>query len=336
MAKTIGKYSLEKNIKQAQKEIEQYKNSANEHRRKAVFVSYASTLDNAHALGENVIKGFRATSSDWEDYKRSVLNERLTSVDDCFYAGLDQEKHGYRAPNYNYIKTLDLSQKQTHDCRWDGDLNQNKELEISLDYNASITCLGVAQMEIGNVYQLKNIMYVEHPQKLSDLITNFCEYYKHFKNKKIKYYYDHTAVGEDAQRKKEESYKYIVVNVLKQNGWHVVEYKFQSTTHKLRHDRLGGIFLGQHQVGGEKVPYSFMFNLDNAYAFYIAAKKTKLIIKTYYNTQGIKTTKYEKDKSSEIQKGNIKKIEQTHLTESIDGILMAKWQELSKIVFFVG
>jgi hypothetical protein len=271
-------------------------------------------------LGLGVLKGFRNTAASYEEYEISVLNKRLMAVDDNFYANFSIERHGYSMPMYEYLAKIS-NKKEVPDCRWDGDLDENEGLIIHLDYNNSISCMVVGQLSKDMTLDVLKVFWVEYPSKLEDLIKSFCEYYKYHKHKRVKYYYDHTATGEDANRNKDETHQVIVSKQIKENGWSLNAVKINSTTHKERNEALSTVFMETKEK-----ELKVKFNTDNAMELYTACKKVKLVVKTLHKQNGQPYTKLEKDKINERSK-KLKKIEMAHITEAFDGLVMGILQE---------
>lgn len=295
------------------REINKINDYCNEIRKELVHVSFASTIDNIHALGLDPIKRFRRMLSDL-DFMVSVLSKRLEQVENGFYINFEDERNTYIPDEsaWAYVDSLQIDyaggEVPKKDWRWDGDLRSDLPLDIALDYNNAISCLVIGQ-ETTEEDTVRNFMYVEAPRMLKDLIVDFCDYYKDYPNRVINYYYDHTALlGKNASSdiRHADEVKYI----LTENGWNVIDcYLGKAPSHRSRYYLLNKLFRGDDP----RLP-KVRFNRGN----------TEDLVRSMNNTgtrrgdDGIK-----KDKRSEDDK-NIKAIDATHPGEALDQLLYGK------------
>jgi hypothetical protein len=282
----------------------------NHWRKRCVMVMEVSTVQNLHAVGYEALKGY-IRSDNIEKLKTSVFSIRPKSFAEGFYGFLDSDKHGYVAIA---DKHLTRTGKFIDDCRSDTDIDHSQPLSVCLDYNNTITCVAVGQRDGNEIKLLKNL-WVESPKKVKHAAQAFCNYYKYHANKEVNYAFDNTAIGTDAIRSEDETYKAEFIRVLEANGWVVYDERYPQTSHHYRYDKWGAI-LSEDQ----NQPFRFSYNMENCREWAVAAKRTTVKIKT--NFKGEK--KLEKDKSSESHKlkGRIPPIEQTHITEAVDGLLI--------------
>lgn len=328
--------------KKEQKEVnlvlEELRIKVNEFRKKAVFVSYASTLENLHALGLDVIKNLQKVLNDLK-FRRSVMNELPQKAKDCFYHFLSKERHGYVALNEKYLRSL--KDKDNDDCRWDSDV-VNDTLYLSFDYNGNFCSAIAAQFDektkqlkfIKNFYadlaELKSAKEEKGLRLLRFLCRKIVTYYKYRINRSITYFYDNTAIGTDADRDTSGTYKSIVEKELDRGGFKVESKRVDQSTHKERFDCWEKILSND-----EDASFSFTFNKENCNEWFFASTNTKTVFKKFYSKDGELNVKFEKDKSSE-KKGNIHPVQSTHLTEAGDVMLMAFEQKQNKRTMFVG
>lgn len=296
-------------IAKIEREIAKIENTLNEARKGTVYVDYASTLDNVDVLGLSSIKNLKRNLSDL-DFRTSVLNMRITQADTKFYAHFDDEYHTYTAPNYSHIDTLNLDYRNIKkDCRWDSDLNLYKELDISLDYNAKINSLVCGQEDSPSLYKILSSFFVKHPDRVKELIVNFCDYYAYHKRKVVNYYYDHTAVATNAIA--DISVSDVVVDTFVQLGWTVNRiYIGQASSHNSRFIFFGSLF----KEDNGNLP-RIQINSTNADSYIVSL-----------NNAGIRKDKGEirKDKRPELN-ANIAQEKTTHLSEAGDCLLVAKF-----------
>jgi hypothetical protein len=298
----------------AEKEIEKLNAYCNELRKDLVHVSFASTIDNIHALGLDPIKRFRRMLSEL-DFQVSVLSKRLEQVENGFYVNFSDERNTYYPDEekgaWDYVDGLEIDytkDRPKKDWRWDGDLATGQPLDISLDYNRAISCMAIGQETLSNDY-VRNFMYVEAPKMLKDLILEFCSYYQGFPTKVVNYYYDHTALlGKNASSdiRHADEVKYI----LAENGWEVIDcYIGQAPSHRSRYYLINKLLRGDDA----RLP-KLLFNSGN----------TEDLVRSM-NNAGTRRGQdgIQKDKRSEDDP-NIKPIDATHPTEALDQMLYGK------------
>lgn len=208
----------------------------NELRKDSVWYSEASSLDNIQILGEGQIKQWRREMK-WPVFQSSILNKRIIQNPKGFFYLFDEDYHCYEAYDYQFIDSLGLHLPEgvLEDCRKDGDLIKGKPIDIGMDYNADIKSL-VAGQETHNYYRVIKSMYAlaEDRKILTDLIDDFCTYYKHHDCHEVNYYYDHTAMGTDATRLK--TLADIVTDQFQLNKWIVNRYNIgQQPQHDIRY-----------------------------------------------------------------------------------------------------
>ncbi|WP_420154149.1 hypothetical protein [Siphonobacter sp.] len=275
-------------------------------RRKCVYISYASTLDNIHTVPLETLKQYRRSLSPLE-FDFSVLNKKMTQVENCFYGFLSPNNHGYYNTNYEYIDSLPKGQEFKRNWKCDKDVNPYKPLDLSFDYNNKCSNLAIGQVQYGEAKFL-NHLWALNPLLLTDLVEKFNEYYKDFPTKKVRYIYDHTALVKNADTN--ESFAMKVEKKLKELGWQVeAHYIGQATEHQERHQMWGDLFKGLKAL-------KFRYNRDTCKHWQIAALQTET---KYRETK--KGIRFAKDKSSE-RSSLIPPYEATHITEALDALIV--------------
>ncbi len=285
------------------KEIARLSNYVNDLRKNTVYCSYASTVDNIHAIGLEPFKQFRRTLKDLE-FQISVLNQRILQVENGFYGLLDEEIHGYNAVNYSHVDQLnhDFKNPAARDCRWDADLRAGAPIDISADYNHAINSVVIGQAS-GRRYNVLNSMYVlgSEGKKLKDLAQQFCDYYLYHDYKYVNYFYDNTAIAKSAST--DISFADEWYNILAENGWTVnMIYIGQASSHKSR------FLLWQMTFSHDQRLSIFRYNLTNCADLQISMQQAKTI------QSGID---FKKDKTSERDKA-IPPQHATHFSEALD------------------
>ena len=306
---------LEREIRQLRDELNELRlgpEGDDGEREGSVYVSFASTLDNIHALGVKAIKNLRRDLTDY-DYQLSVLNEEGMLVEDCFYASLDELVHGYTNDNELFIDSN--PSVRVRDSRFDADIWPDKPLSIFFDHNKAINCLAVGQRQ-DDGFHLLNCLRVEEPLMALDLVDEFCRYYAHHPTKSVVYYYDNTSRRGDARRAQFLSDD--IIRKFREKGWHVKDvYLGQASTHENRYFVLAKIF----QQGQ---PFAFRYNIANCEWWEYAAHQTPT-----QRRVSEKGTRFGKDKSSEKIDSGIAPSEATHITEAVDGLIMAAMEHES-------
>ena len=242
-------------------EMEKFRAEANRCRMDAVYVSYATTLDNIHVLGERTIRDWIRDSATQLDALIALLSRRPTKVPKCFYPWLDEDVHGVSAMDNAYISKLRVHEERN--WRWQADYDLTQGLEIAGDYNAQFSCIVTAQMQdVGaekeNYHRLNNI-YVEHPDTLTMLAHKWCDYHEGYPVKEVTYYYDHTTIGEDSEKRRAEgeTFDKIVIEVLEKRGWDVnAVYVGHTWGHHTRYNEIANI----HKAT-EDAPFTVTYNL---------------------------------------------------------------------------
>jgi len=295
---------------QIDKEIDRYLDDINTLRVGLNFVSRASTVDNVHALGIKVIENLKDTLTQFE-FAQSVLNIKPNKPENSFYHLLEDDKHGYYAPNNEFIDGL--TGRTEKDCRFDGDLVWELPLELGCDYNAAINWVTIGQ-EKDSSYDIVNSLFVLKPKKIKDLVAIFDRYYTYKKkvNNTVLYNYDHTAVGEDA--KSDISFADEWITELTKKGWNVMaNYIGQSSSHRSR------FYLWQQVLAGDQNLKPFRINRGNNIDLLISLKATV--------TKKDRKGDFQKDKSSELKK-TIAPQHATHGGEALDCLVWSKYRPM--------
>lgn len=233
------------------RESKQYQERIREMRCNTFAYYEASTLDNIDLLGVEYIQRMKRDLPPLI-FALSILNMKKVKSNDGFYSLLDIENvHGYtpelpesiieksirkktastivggQAINAEYESPdFDVLQR-IKDCSMDGDLEDDDDLFIALDYNANINwiCTGkIGETEFGAecLYTLSS-MFVKNERKLEALVRDWCAYYAPHrkKNRRVTYFYDATAKFRAYASEMQKDFKDIVIEVLEKNGWEV-------------------------------------------------------------------------------------------------------------------
>jgi hypothetical protein len=286
--------------KELSKQISVLDDELNDLRKELLYYHEASTLDNIHALGIEYIKQQLRDTTSFQ-FDTQILNLRPLKLEDGFYPDFDEEVHGYFANDINYLEGFEYDFSRIHeiDCRRDSDLDIEKPLHISLDYNRRIHPLTVGQVYTDEIRMLKGLHSL-YPGKLKQVLDMFNVYYKPHKKKLVYYWYDHTAVGDQHESKICDD----VINGLTAHGWVVVPmYIGKAPDHEIKY-RMWGHLL--NETG--KYNKRFRMNRENC---------DKLILSMYQAQAELKKEGFGKDKKSE-KDPNFPAEESTHYSDSLD------------------
>lgn len=264
-----------------------------------------SSLDNLEVLGVEWFFSMKRVLPPYL-FLTSVLNLDVRKVSNCFYPYLSEGRHTYVPENSRHTLGQEIGQlpADTGTCLNDGDLDYTEPLIIALDYNASINNLVVAQVEEGTRHCTRNSLFVKTPQKLSDLVQRFCDYYAPFLRREVVYYYDSTAVWETASQS--EKYFETVIRVLERNRWTVTAINLGNPE---RHDVKYQVFA--EAFTGNPDYLQPTFNRYNNEELLIAMRQAK----TRVTRKGFEKDKsLEKKEDSQLHPDELK----THITDAWD------------------
>lgn len=263
-----------------------------------VYVTELSAFDVVYAHGEKWLKDKQRNSTEYE-FKIIYKNEDPDSPGDSFYPAFNQSLH-------------------THES--DYDIDPGKPFILTGDYQHSISPFKIDQIgkipergddvylkTVDEVYTLANPTEPPEPNGngkqggLTDAVQLFCDRYASHIRKTVYYVYDHTAIGKRGVGY--DTHKDAVINVLKKNGWHVIDiYTGQAPDHYIKYTDTND-WLEHKDVG--------------AYQISINRRCKKLIISITGSPAKTKNGKTEKDKKSE-QEPTLDQSETTHFSDTFD------------------
>lgn len=259
--------------------------------KEGILFSLGNVFDNLQNVGLDFIRDMRRQMTT-TSFRIEILNERINTVEQCFYSNLRDDLHVYDAPNYSYLDGLeyDFERLKKEDSRMDADVDPRRPLDIGVDWGAEINAMRVCQEHHYNLkgekewqYRYLRSLYVKHPRGLKDLANDFADYYSAHSCKEVNLPYDHTAIARDPVRDKyiEELRRY-----LEERGWKVnAEYLGATPSHHNRY-LLWEIMLREGDPRFPVVRFNRTGDKDGLLSMQLAGLK-----------QGRKG--FEKDKSSE-------------------------------------
>jgi hypothetical protein len=283
-------------------------------RNSLVWYSEASALENIQILGERKFHQWLRELKQ-SVFDTSIMNEKNLSVENGFFYLLDRQMHGYYAYDYNFVESLGLYLPDgvANDSRRDADVNRGKPLDIAFDYNDSIKSLVIGQ-DSPNYYRILKSMFVLRKDKkvLSDLVTEFMEYYKYHPTKEVHYYYDNTATGGNAANLK--GYAELITDQLREAKWKVTMHHIGGQPKQHVRFRLWEIVFKETSVKFKPV----RFNQDNADQLLCSMEQT--------GSRSIGDKLFEKDKTPE-RSGKVAPEDAPHLGDAFETLYIGRFKE---------
>lgn len=177
-------------------------------------------------------------------FRTSILCKRITSVEGMFYQNFDFRTNTYIA---NDNTKLNDYRPQEYDSSFDTDVDRNKPIAISFDYNAQITWLVAAQVQKGFHKTLKSF-YTKYNKRLRECIYNFTQYFQSHADKTVVYYYDSTALATNYVEVGHSAYD-IVHEEFRIAGWAVIDkYLGNPMEHMKKHMIINNAFQGKEKL----------------------------------------------------------------------------------------
>lgn len=235
---------IRKEILKLSKEIQLLRNSC-------LYFVMRPSLDNIAIIGTGYIKRMERELTP-EVYKAEILCQRITDVKGKFYANFSQTHHTYTATDNSKLNDY---RQQKYDCLLDTDLQRDKPIAVSFDYNANITWLVAAQIQ-GNMHKTLKSFFTKYERRLREVIQDFCDYYRQQANKTIVYYYDSTALSVNYIEAGHDA-RFVVHDEFGKRGWFVID-RYLSTP--MAHDKKHLLINDSFNGNGKLFP---MFNADN-------------------------------------------------------------------------
>jgi hypothetical protein len=257
-------------------------------RRIAFVYREFDAVENLEILGEEYFNNMKRNLTPLI-FLTSIMNKRITRLDNGFYSNLDEKLHYYDAFNTGYLNEMrtdrgsfDIKKIRRETSLQDQDVDPMAPLSIAFDYNANINWVVTGQQRDGRLLTLKS-MYVKNKRKIRELCKDWSEYYRYHKSRHVHYYYDATAKHR-AYAVNEDRFCDIVVATLEKLGWDVTRADIgKPRPHAVKHQLINDA------LTGEKHLYP-MFNRENNFELLLAMEQT-----------GIRVGRngFEKDKSGE-------------------------------------
>jgi hypothetical protein len=263
-----------------------------------IYFIESNSWVNRVILTEKVLKQWKRDSPP-SLYAIEVMNQRINIMGDRFYPSM-QDHHWYskNTDNYSVIDKLGTTIRSgQRNSTWDLDCNPDMPLNISHDWGA-FNCLTVDQeYKEPKEVRFLNYMYVTHPLILDDLANQFCEYYRHHKNKTVLQWGDKSGNNKVGNAKQSNFEQF--GRILEAKGWRVIRQSIGDAEHLARHNFINKL----HREEDTRLPV-IRYNANNCKDLRIALESAPM-----------KADK--KDKRSENNR-NIKPEHATHGTDAHD------------------
>lgn len=271
-------------------------------------------LDNQDTLPNSYAEDLRETLTDLQ-FDVEVLNKRIKKIPNSFYFAFSDTAHTYtQCYDYQWDDKLKLHVYRSNDYLAD------KDLEISLDFNADI-CWTVTAQEVGNELRIVNSQFekssVTTPEKniIKALAAKWCDTFPTHERKVVHVWGDISAKNRSAGHDEtNKDFFTTYIKVLEEKGWRVVKRYIEAGRknpgHKDKYN-LVSLLLEQSSVRTPRI----RFNRHTNKELIIAIKSTP-----------VKTDKsFKKDKSSENQARNREYA--TDGTDALDYLLWGKYKQ---------
>lgn len=278
-----------------------------------VFYQEASVFDNIMNLGWKYVMSNRRDLSDLQ-FLIEILNKTLQKIGGSFYASFDRNKLCTDSFDYDYLDKHNFNVsylKAIDNCLADGDLLRNEPLHVACDYNAAINSLVVGQIQFNDEVRVNNGIFVEKPLRIKDNAKKFCEYYASHGKKEVWFYYNNTAIAEDASN--DYSFADEYRDVFIEHGWNVkMIYVGQAWTHMYLYNFFGKLFMGDSNL--PKISFNNHRCSDLIVSMEMAPVKQT-------------ANGFAKDKASE-KSTLVKPQHATHFSEALDTLIQGMFTEV--------
>lgn len=222
------------------RELYYINNRINILRNNAFYYQERSIKDNIAVVGLDYVKRCKRDLTPLV-FQTSILCKRVTEVEGKFYKNFSLKLNTYLA---NDNSKLNDYRAQAYDCLLDTDLQRDKPIAISFDYNAQITWLVAAQIQ-GHTHKTLKSFYTKYNKRLHECVKQFIDYYAPHTNKQVFYYYDSTAKATNYVEVGHAACD-IVRDELVAAGWQVeMVYLGNPMDHDRKHLIINNAFQGQ-------------------------------------------------------------------------------------------
>lgn len=284
-----------------QTQINSFESELNELRMDAIWVNYASAIENYYILGKNFfLQQRQALTSTMFDV--TVLNKKKKKADSPFYPHLDRSYHCYNSFNYD---AFSFDNPISFDCTGDKDLIEGKKLYVTVDPGAVINTVVVGQLDDDGNIRIINALHVESPALISHAIEKFCNYYAAHNCHDVVYYYNPTHTARHGAT--EHTYYSLAMREFKKHNWNVAPYYYTKVPEYKERYNLSSSLLSNRE--GDK---RISFNEINCDDLLIAMEDAETM-----EADG----KLKKNKKSEKAQSKVDPKHATHYTDAFDDLI---------------
>lgn len=230
----------------------------NQLRSVAVYYRECSSLENIEMIGEKYIRQMKRDLTPLT-FRTSILCQRLGVSSDGFYSNFT-ERHLYDASDFNFLdkvwqETITSNNKQpttdnpqpTATESADADVDTFAPICIGMDYNANINWIVAGQPQ-GRRLNVIRSFYVKYQRKLIELVDDFCRYYSSHRCKRVIFYYDSTALGQNYFINDKDIHA-VIKSRFEHNGWTVDDvYIGQPMRHDEKYRLINLGFTGHNNL----------------------------------------------------------------------------------------
>jgi hypothetical protein len=270
--------------------------------------------DNADVLPDDYADGLRELLTDLQ-FSVEVENVRIKKLPNCFYYAFNSQVHTY-TPKYSY----EFDDKSKVHLYRSNDYLEEKDLEISLDFNADI-CWTCTAQEVGMEFRLLHSHFekssILEPEKnlIKASAQKWSDRYHTHKKRVVHVWGDLSGKNRSANNDGDnKTFFETYIKVLEENKWKVVKrYMEPGNTRNPKHKHkynLVNLLFEQQSVRTPRM----RFNKDN----------NKVLVLAMMATPVKPDGSYRKDKSSEQLAKNREYA--TDGTDALDYILWGKYK----------
>lgn len=200
--------------------LEEIRNNVPLNQRKHIFIKAPSAV-NKHNLKDGWIEDMRKKALSKVLFDAEIMNIRPRKIADGFYAQLS--KAHYYSYQYDIEALGGIGENYTPSCRYDTDLVKGVPLQMNIDFGGRINCCTISQRltSIGEVRFIKEF-FVKNPEKLSDMVRLFLDYYKPHQSSCNEVHLYHDRAGLKTEANSKTTLAEDVENLLRAEGWVVI------------------------------------------------------------------------------------------------------------------
>lgn len=228
----------------------------NQLRSVAVYYRECSSIENIELIGEKYIRQMKRDLTPLT-FRTSILCERLGVARDGFYSNFT-DRHLYDASDFNFLEKVwndtivspanyssPAQQLMTESA--DADVDPYAPICVGMDYNANINWIVAGQPQ-GRRLNIIRSFYVKFERKLNEVVDDFCRCYARHKCKKVIFYYDSTALGQNYFVNDRDIHA-VVKARFEKNGWEVDDvYIGQPMRHDEKYRMINFGFTGHNNL----------------------------------------------------------------------------------------